>query len=235
MEKPPKEYRQITSPFYNVKVFDYWGDIYESVFILLKPFFRFKSNSQYNTETIQDFRLNWTEIILSECDPITWNEVMKLGGFKNLAELDDGLRIKNEYAGTGEKMRRVTDKYQILYPYDDVFSPYQIHKILKAIKNLGYNEVILGSEFPDQDNPIKLILDDATIEGQKEGDGIYKNVYTADKRILFSCAFDLFYTFICGDRIAIDKIIKDQQFEGFYCELNTNSWWSSNYPVEELE
>ncbi len=41
----PLEYRKITAPYYRVPVFEYWGDIYESIFCYLKPFLKVKEGS----------------------------------------------------------------------------------------------------------------------------------------------------------------------------------------------
>lgn len=181
MKKPPKEYRTVTSPSYNVKVYDYWGDCYESVFLMFKPFFKFKPNSEYNTHRINEERSRWHTIIQNQCEPVNWQDVKEKGGFSEYWEIDDGLNLSPDYIENKEKLESITDELELLYPYEDFFSPFQVDIIQNSLKYLGYKELRIGAEFPELDK--EEVYD---INTDRSNLWNSSNIYPADKKILFS-------------------------------------------------
>ncbi|MEJ8800666.1 hypothetical protein [Pontibacter sp. H249] len=227
MKKPPKDYRAVTSPSYNVQVYDYWGDCYESVFLMHKPFFRFRSHSKYNIDRINKERSKWHSIIQNECEPIKWQEVKEKGGFAEYWQIDDGLNINPDFIDNKKKLEAITDELELLYPYEDFFSPFQVDTIQNSLKYLGYKELVIGAEHPEIDE--EEVYD---INTNRSNLWNSSNIYPADKKILFTSPFDMHVSFICSEREVIEKLKEEFQIEGFYCSADTTTWWSRR--TEEL-
>ena len=228
MKKPPKDYRAVTSPSYNVKVYDYWGDCYGTVFLMFKPFFRFKLNSEYNLNRINEERSKLHAIIQNECEPVKWQEVKEKGGFSEYWEIDDGLNLNPDFIENKVKLEAITDELELLYPYEDFFSPFQVDTIQSSLKYLGYKEFIIGAEFPefDEEEVYDINIDRSNLWNRS-------NIYPGDRKILFTSPFDLRISFICSGREVIEELKEKFQIEGFYCDADTTTWWSRK--TEEAE
>lgn len=227
MNNLPKEYRAVTSPSYNLKVFDYWGDCYESVFIMLKPFFRFKPASFYNLDKIIQERSNWDIIIQNECEPVKWQEIIEAGVLSDFREIAEGLTYYSEFQKNKIKLEMYCEAHQLLYPYEDTFSPFQVDIIQNCFRYLDYKEFFLGPEFPAieeypaSDEEIRLDIN------AKSANLLHsKNIYPLDRKILFSSAFDMHYSFICSERKILEALQQEFKMEGFFCDANTTTWWA---------
>jgi hypothetical protein len=52
------------------------------------------------------------------------------------------------------------------------------------------------------------------------------NLYTYDRKILITCHWDSFQTYICSSREIVEKIVQNANLEGFYANANTEVYWS---------
>ena len=226
MDEQLKENRAVTSPHYNIKVFNYWGDFYEAVFILFKPFYQFKNGSKYNREKLfedPNVRENWFDIIQMECVPVKWNKVKEEVGFSDFWEVDDGMKGAFENPENSRKLWKYVESEEMIHPTEDYFSNFQVDDILNSFKYLGYTEFYTGPQFHnvgfEETKLYSIGTDPLNLLGSQ-------NIFAPDNKILFTTAFDLHYGFICSDRITIEKLIDKFHFEGFFCDENTTTWWS---------
>lgn len=230
MNEIPKEYRIVTSPYYNEKVFDYWGGCYEAVYILFKPFYQFKPDSKWNRNRL--FNASncweiWPDIIEAETYPVNWKQVKEGAGFADYKELAEALTIKFDKTEGSIKLNKYVESHEILYPDEDNFVNFLVDDILHSFRFLGYEELLIGPEFPDDNMPFNKILRYKT--DTDPSDLLYsKNIYAPDNKILFTTAFDYHHGFICSDRETIEKLIDKFQFEGFFCSQDTTTWWFRN-------
>ncbi|MGV3586634.1 MAG: hypothetical protein ACO1OF_06515 [Adhaeribacter sp.] len=231
MERPPREYRIISSPSYNIKAYDYWGDCYESIFIMFKPFFKFKLNSDYNLRKFNEDRSKMLSILLNECEPVQWKEIKTIGNFFEYGEIDDGLTLNSYNPENRIKLEKLSNKLEILYPFEDFFSPFQVNIIQESFKYLGYKDILVGHEFPDAEKP-----ENFNVESSSEELIFTSNIYSKDHKILFTSAFDCHYSFICSERQVIEELKERFCIEGFYCDKDTTTWWSrKTIDVEKFE
>jgi len=231
MKKPPRDYRIVTSPHYNIKVFDYWGDCYESIFLMFKPFFKFKLNSGYSIKKFNVERSKMLKILLNECEPVRWHEIKERGSFHEYSEIDDGLNLSPDNLKNKIRLEELSEKLGILYPFEDFFSPYQVDIVQEALKYLGYKNLCIGDEFLDTEEAKILNID-------LESDNLIftSNIYSKDNKILFTSPYDMRYSFICSERKMIEEIKDKFCIEGFFCNANTATWWSrKSSEVERFE
>ncbi|KAA9346011.1 DUF2711 family protein [Adhaeribacter soli] len=184
---------------------------------------------------------NWGNIgdiiIKNECFPVKWQKVKEDVGFSDFKEINDALTGAIDYPENRIKLNTYIETQEMLYPEEDVFSFFQVEDILNSLKFLGYKNLIIGPEFPETETT--RASDEITIYSTDTDPSnlLYsKNIYTSDRKILFTTAFDLHYGFICSDREIIEKLVHKFQFEGFFCDQNTMTWWARiNSKVEKME
>lgn len=209
---------------YDGKILEYYQGVFESVYIVLHPFYKAVTLEleRYNVET-------WPEKneFIEGCYPISWHEILNLVGLDDISQIDVALRtmiggIKQQYENiTWEKL--VLDLYkqcEIINPCDDGhISPFLENPLLDAIKKLGY-EFLLTVDEHGINQPKKMYINDLIAN-----DLLDVCNYTEDHQLLFATHWDSHCTFLCSSKKIIDQILKIHPFEGFFCIPNTEVYW----------
>ena len=209
---------------YNGKILEYYQGVFESVYIVLHPFYKAVTLEleSYNVET-------WPEKneFIKGCYPISWHKILNLAGLDNISQIDVALRtmiggIKQQYENkTWEK--QVLDLYkqsEIINPCDDGhISPFLENPLLYAIKELGYDCIFTVDELALND-PKKMQIDYLINNDQLKACN-----YTEDHQLLFATHWDSHCTFLCSSKKNINQILEIHPFEGFFGTPTTDVYW----------
>ena len=223
---PEIERNQICPPA-DQPILEFYQGIFESVYIILHPFFKVKNTDKIDFD--QDEYPNKAQIT-KHCIKITWKEFMILSKIKNISKLDIALR--NSIKGLKEihndevilsKLINTCEQQNVYQPNEGCFAELLIDPILKGLADLGYKWVFRGDEFGSERK--LLFIEDIINNNEKIGDW-YKNIFTPKKEILFSVHWDSHFTLMCSSKNTIEQFLKNEELEGFYCDDKTEIYWS---------
>jgi len=211
---------------YDGKILPFYEGQFESVYVLLHPFFK-----PIKLDIERFCPSEWPEKheIIDGCDPVSWNEVLNLTGLQSLSDIDIGLRtsigglnkeLSNEEIA--DKLNVLTEERNIIHPSEGNLSSLLENRIYKAIKNLGYKWLWVGDEFGTER---KLHLIDDLIE--KDEIPAHGCVFLQDHSLLVATHWDSHCSFLCSSKKIIEKILVLDKFEGFYCTPNTEVYWGA--------
>lgn len=217
----PIEYRRITAPYYNVALFKYWGDIYDSIFCYLKPFMKVKNSSNLFERIEEDDNYFDMRLLAEQTFPLSWEKMLQITGFDSIATLRQAMTTREEFSNQKDRLREICIQEKIIQPYEDSFSPHQLEALIDILKQMGHSQIRCIPEFPNIDLSYEVDLDLDKVIDQYQ----YRNcLQTVDERLLFANAFDYVETFICGSRSLVQRFA--ERLEGFYCDKETMSWWA---------
>jgi len=208
-------------------ILEFYKGKYESVFIVLHPFFQVINPNKIDFE--KEEYPNKKQIS-KHCKKLTWEEVMKLSKIENIRKLDIALR--NSIMGLKEvhkddfslnKMIETCDKNNIHQPNEGSFAELLIDPILTAILSLGHKWIYIGDEFGTER---KLLFVEDVIDNTETIGEWYKNIFTPKNEILLSVHWDSHFSLLCSKRNLIDEILKETELEGFHCDEKTEIYWS---------
>lgn len=209
---------------YDGKILDYYQGYFESVYVILHPFYRSETLnlSVFNAE-------NWPndDMLRQHCEMILWQEVLDHTQLEDISQIDIGLRTligglkkKFENKNYAEKLENLFSQTGILYPDATGFiSPFLENPLLDAIKKLGY-EFLLTVDEHGINQPKKMHINDLIAN-----DLLDVCNYTEDHQLLFATHWDSHCTFLCASKKIIDQILSIHPFEGFFCTPNTEVYW----------
>ncbi len=158
--------------------------------------------------------------------PVRWSEAMQLMKLPSLAAVDIGLRtmiggLNKKYANEAyaQAILDLQSNNAIAPPPDCGFSGLDYSVVLDAIADLGYNHLHNGLAI-DSTHPVKSL--DYLKAAGPSGDLIY----TPDKQILWAKHWDSHFAFLCGSEAVVSAIKTNADLEGFFCNEDTEVYWS---------
>jgi hypothetical protein len=204
------------------RILEYFEGAFDVVFISLHPFIRpiTLSPDLFYPKTYP----GKTKIIES-CEAVSWKEVLGLGGFKSLDEIDVGLRTR--IGGLKEEFQRkdLSDRLDgiepVLCPSEGGFSPFSENRLLQSLADLGYTSVIVRDQHLDSisTTPIPELLNKKMIPDAG-------SILTEDDRIYATTHWDSHYSIVCGKTMGvIEELVRATEMEGFYCDSKTEVYW----------
>jgi hypothetical protein len=160
---------------------------------------------------------------------VSWSDVLSFSGLKSLSEIDialrtqiGGLNAKFAKLELAEALRNSLLKEGVLMPDEGKFSDLSHNKLLSFVKSQGYEWVWVGDEFCTQR---KLHwIEDLMSPDSNATDQC--NVFTPDKKILWTTHWDSHFSFLCASQNVVDAMAVDPNFEGFACSWATEVYWS---------
>jgi Protein of unknown function (DUF2711) len=217
---PPSD--KFASCPYDENIFDYYNGQFETVYVLLHPF-------------IKSDMIDWDKItaktypskneMIEKCTPVAWQEILKITPFKNISEIDVGLRswihgIKKHNENFVDYLHKLYDEEHIVTPSEGDLPPLIENRLYAAIKKLGYEWLWIGNEFADER---KLHYIDELISGDLIP--TQDSIFTHDYALLLTTHWDSHCSFLCSSKNTIEKILAIDPFEGFYCTSDTQVYW----------
>jgi|GEM_PF-580052 len=226
---------QMDTKRYNIgpqdgRILEFFQGQFEAVYVLLSPFYVVTRPDS----PMHDINYNGSkQESLTDCSRVSWQEVMTVGGFKNLSEIDIGLktnihRLKPEYQdqAAADRLNFLTKDRGIWQPAEGFLSPFLENHILKAFQYLGIDELWVGDELGDIPlYPPKIYNIDELITQEIIS---FSNdcLYTQSHDLLLTTHWDSHYSLLCSSRENIERILAFHPFEGFYCTAETEVDWS---------
>ena len=216
-------------------ILNYYKGLFDSVFVLLHPFIRPVSISKelFKPETYPDR----TSISIG-CDAVRWSNIMSITGLQSLAAVDVGLRT--QIGGLNEKVANVEyakylsvlyDSHSIVQPDEGHFSDLLHNLILQCFQDLGHQWVWVGDEMGTER---KLYwIDDLKTKDLNATAG-HCNVFTTDKSLLWTTHWDSHFSFLCGSYEVLARLVQRVNLEGFFCESDTEVYWSLQPPKMDV-
>ncbi|MXV49335.1 DUF2711 family protein [Pedobacter sp. HMF7647] len=251
------------------KIKDHFKDFYETVFIAFLPFFKvdrqttdnvnFKKSKQISYEeakqeidTLKDIPPFNADIFsysnkdyptdkeIFECgQAISWNEIVKGSGIKDVSELNKALRtsigaLRQVFRRPEltEKLNSYTSDQSIWHPTEGGFDILSKIAIYRTFKLLDKNEILVTDEFYETTSILELNKLTAFDFAEKVGFKDYF-IYSSDKELLFTIEWDSFFFLIAIGQEKMNKIISSKLFEGFLCNKQTEHEW--DYEEEEIQ
>ncbi|WLR57354.1 DUF2711 family protein [Mesobacillus subterraneus] len=204
---------------------EFYKGVFEEVYIFFHPFI--KPVSMDVARFYEDQIVNKSQLV-QHCEKVSWNQFMHLSGLISYEEIDIGLRtrilgLKKEFQV--KKLAKLIDsicEQHHLIPPDEGFLPDLImNDLLGAIKKESYDWIWVGDEFCTER---KLEYIDDLISQDTLG---RHNLFTHDQSILITTHWDSHFSMICSNsKEKLKRIIQTCSLEGFYCEEETEIYWS---------
>lgn len=207
-----------------VSIKEYYRGYFDEIFVFLHPFIKpISLDISMFTPTTYPDKLQ----LINQCKSVSWSEFLELSSIASFDELDIGLRTRilglkqhlcnNEIANL---IDIACNKYNLVEPTEGMLPQIIIDRILKAIQSLGFDWLWIGDEFCTE-RKLEYIEDLICT------DSLYRhNLFTPDKSILITTHWDSHFSFICAKKDIVDKIVEFANLEGFYCEEDTEIYWS---------
>lgn len=208
-------------------VLEYYGGVFDAVYVLLSPFIqpvgipldRFSPNTYPERKEL-----------CAGCNPIAWESVRVASGLPSLAALDVALRtqisgLKAEFARRdyADLLDRTLKEIGVIPPAQGEHSDLLHDTVLGIFQALGHSWVWVGDEFCTER---KLHWIEDLKGSDKPVISGHCNVFAPDKSLLWTVHWDSYFSFLCSDRAALDSAAIASKLEGFFCERDTEVYWS---------
>ncbi len=226
MHQPP---RNITYPAYDQPILQWYAGYYDCVFVAFHPFFRLA------TPNVSEYPDD--HVIKQSASRVRWCEMQARSGIPDAKLLNQALltaigALNERYTRPDlyQQLMTACERDDIFMPGEGLFEPTMDRDIVRAFQLAGYEYATFGDEFAE-DAVVKPLApfatNSTTIRDVWLTDNIMtRNLYSPDKRLLFTVDWDSFYTLICSAEATVRAIVDECAFEGFYCMRTTyHHWW----------
>ena len=220
----PAPHRYAICAWEDMSIKEFYRGVFDEVFIFFHPFIK-PVTIEY--ELFEPDTYPSKSQIIQHCEGVTWEEFIGLSGIPSIRQLDIGLRTS--ILGLGEKFADesaakniwdVCEGNQLIPPCEGCFPELLINKILHSVQRIGHEWIWGGDEFCTER---KLELIDDLID---EDEIRYRNLFTHDQQLLLTTHWDSHFSLLCSDKKTIDHIVDECRLEGFYCNEETQIYWS---------
>jgi Protein of unknown function (DUF2711) len=206
-------------------ILEYYKGQFKAVYVLLHPFMK---SDLIDWDEITPATYPSKKEIIEKCSPVNWQDILKISPFKNISEIDVGLRswihgIKKYNETFIEYLQNLYNEAQFVAPAEGDLSPLIENRLYAAIKKLGYEWLWVATELADER---KLHQIDDLISGDLLP--AHGSIFTHDYSLLVTTHWDSHCSFLCGSKNMIEKILAIDPFEGFYCAPDTQVYWGLN-------
>lgn len=212
------------------KYLDYFKEYFDSVFITFNPFLKIIGSKNHDNEEYPE-----PSEIREFGKIIKWLNIKENCGFKTYNEIIFGLSIskysKNIYKS--DHLSKILIDYcknsSIWIPAEGTFCE-SIQGEIKRIFELNfYDTVIIQNEFGDETKEIETFLLEKSL-----AENHISNIYSKDKKILFSIDWDSYYFLFCSSKEIVEKSLKESCLEGFFSTDKIGHLWEFDSEISEL-
>ncbi len=211
---------------YEGKILEFYEGVFESVFVLLNPFFK-PTTLNYETYWENDESPKKRDLI-EGCETISWESVIEKSKFTHISEIDialrtsiGGLREKSENKRYETYLNNFLAANKKVYPPGEGdISEFIENKLFKGIQSLNYEWLWVCDEWTTERK--LMFIDDLYEKSDIPASG---TLFTHDKKILIATHWDSHCSFLCSSKENIEKIVSKQKLEGFFCTPKTEVYW----------
>ena len=225
-KKAPDVHHNIIPPSADTSIIEFYKGYFDCVFIILHPFMKCHDLEKFMSKKERHTKDELTHL----ADSVSWNEITSLCGFSDIKQIDIALR--NMIGGLNKihhndkeqtKLDHVCELNNFIIPPEGNFSELLVDSMLHALTDLGHEWVYIGDEF-GWERKLEYIQD--IIDNKVQANFHHESWYTVKNEILYTTHWDSHFTFLCSDKETIEKILSQHPFEGFYCNEETEVYWS---------
>lgn len=222
----PEVHHNIIPATPDTPILEFYKGYYDCIYIILHPFMKYHDIKKFNKKEERHTK----EELLQLVQGISWNEVISLCGFKDIGHLDIALR--NMIGGLNKKYHNDADKAKLdqicklnnlIIPPEGNFSELLLDNMLSAAMEMGHEWIYIGDEF-GWERKLEYIQD--IINNKVKVNFHHESWYTTKNEILYTTHWDSHFTLLCSDKETVGKILSHYPFEGFYCNEETEVYWS---------
>ncbi len=220
----------ITCPDEGDKILSYYRGYYENVFIIFHPFIKPKNGYEFDFENVYPDKATVNQHFVK----VLWSDIVKECNFEGFDKLDIALRnwigglvAKYQNPIDVHKLKNFCENFNIIEPSEGSFQDCIINNMISSFKELGYKKIIFGDEWGEKQKDIFI----SELESRNNELDVFlefmpNNMFTEDKKILYSVHWDSHFTLLCSDTKTVKNIINKFSFEGFYANDKTEIYWS---------
>jgi hypothetical protein len=214
-DRPPFEAaHNCICAYADMPILNFYNGYFDTVYIILHPFCQTDENG------------NVTRIV-------GWQEFISLAGFEDINQLDIALR--NNIRGLLEKweneqdvetLRRTCNVHNLSIPSEGEFQLAYEKQMLQSLQEQGHHYIFVSDEHGFER---KVIYIQDLLDGKdkvKLEYGGHDSWYTNHNEIIYTAHWDSHFTMLCSDRKTVETILSKHPFEGFYCDEQTEIYWS---------
>jgi hypothetical protein len=217
---------KFTYPPYRIPLVEAYGELFESVFIVLHPFVRVPSSLAWSVAHSYPDDAQ----IAAFGAKVPWAEVAAQTGLANCARIHQALltsigSLSDHLADPPgrDALKAFLESQPIWMPVEGRFEPLLQPDFLKVFADAQADELIFVPEFPQSDPVVTL-----PIAGLTDGSVPYPargTLLAPDHSFLFTVDWDSFFTLFYGSRSFITRVAAALNLEGFFASLNTEHAW----------
>lgn len=209
---------------------------FQSCFVCLHPFLKIKADC---LDKIKFETGNWPTKAAIEgyCDPLSWTELIRLTGIRDIKSLDRALAFYHRayrFAERSEYTKLIRlieqERADLIMPQVDELAEILENKLLQKLSLLGYTSVFIYSDTDPKRHSY-------TIESlllKLTGLPSHVRIETPDSQILIAQDFDQRFSYILGNQSILTDMAESLDLDGFFCDQYTPESWSY-YEIPEIE
>lgn len=213
---------------YDGEVLRYYTGVFSSVYIAFSPFVQ--PDATFYERYLWEAGVSRKET-LAHCKPVLWKDIAKRCRLSDVAAVDIALRtrihaLRSEFGNESdaERLKQWLDTERIVPPTEGIHSDMLHNRVLELFQALGHDWVWVGDEMCTQR---KLYWIDDLKDGIEDPLASYCNVFSPDKSLLWTVHWDSHFSFLCSaSESALRDIGVEEKLEGFFCEPETEVYWS---------
>jgi hypothetical protein len=222
---PPAHRYSICAPA-DISIKEFYKDYFEEVFLFFHPFVKVKTKEL--AERLKTGPLPTKQQLIEGGELVSWKEAVQISGLTSYAEMDialrtwiSGLRKDLENQEFLTKVMNACLAHNWVEPGGGGMLPaFIINDILYAIQKEGHDWLWVGDEHGTE-RKLEWIGD------LVEQDNLFRNnLFTHDVSLLVTTHWDSDFSFLCGSKETVERIVKTARLEGFYCDKKTEIYWS---------
>lgn len=198
---------------------------FDCIFILFHPFLQIKNGHENSI----DFKTgDWPDKrkMIEHCDIVNWSTIIGNFNFPDIQTLDRALGCYHSATLYGDKignslLKNVLKRKDLMPPQVDEFPEILENKTLGYLKNKGYSKMYCYTDIDEKSNLID-------VETLILGEGLPCHVRLESEKgdLLIVQDFDQRFSYLMGDMGFVTDMIKQLDFEGFFCDDLTLEAWS---------
>jgi hypothetical protein len=216
---------RLTPPTKDVLIKEWFEGHYETVYLILHPVLKIDPKHR---EIWSENRRPSREELRSWVRPWNWGTVVELAGLAHRGELNRlflmsiGAIRKTQPEALDHLTRTMAEKHLVI-PDEGDFPGVLLDDYLASFLDLGHRRVSVGNELGTQ-QAVHDVAELASKAYPYVGEA-HPTLYSEDRSVLYCVHWDSFYTFLCGAREPIQRMVSKYAFEGFYAGPDTKVYW----------
>lgn len=203
---------------YDGKILEHYEGHFSSVWIVLFPFLRPR---KIPLDKFYPGTFPTRNEILTDCEAVSWEEIVQNSDFENLSEIDVALRsailgLIRPDNGLVNILNQTIERLKVVPPHEGEIAPHVQRIFLSRMVEFGHEYLLVSDEFGEDTKrqSIASLVD-------RDNLPTHCIMGTEDGSILLTTHWDSCCSFLCAN----DPSDKFPQLEKIACTQNTEVYW----------